>query len=166
MAILLTASISVLPPETIEKILCHIDNSTLAVAIPTVSKQFKDISADHGALWQYKCQSINLFDFRDNISWKKQFLDHTSHLFPIYGYTIGRVDYKELLNDTRATPAKPNANNPLLHVTRKPYVLVINGMQFCCNKLTQSGIDTSWSSTEFERGISEPPAYVRCFHHY
>jgi hypothetical protein len=80
MAILLTASISVLPPETIEKILCHIDNSTLAVAIPTVSKQFKDISADHGALWQYKCQSINLFDFRDNISWKKQFLDHSKRI--------------------------------------------------------------------------------------
>lgn len=90
-------------------------------------------------------------------------LSLASHLFPIYGYTIGRVDYKELLNDTRATPAKPNANNPLLHVTRKPYVLVINGMQFCCNKLTQSGIDTSWSSTEFERGISEPPAYVGAF---
>lgn len=121
-----------MPLEILELILKQCEDEALALFLPGISKLFKYITEDNGALWRDKCfykysNELDVIPKPSNKSWKQfYFSDRISvNLFPLHGFTIGRSTLEELSQ-------VPNA---IISTTDPKYVL-INGTNFWCSRLT------------------------------
>lgn len=114
-----------MPIELLEVILELVDDKTLNISVPRVSKLFLSLScADNDAIWRTKCRQKYLGTDPDSWppieSYKAYYYKDKPSLFPLHGNTIGKTKLEQL------------AKVPGAGLGHLPRFVTINRVKFWC----------------------------------